>query len=96
MSFFEVEYNKMANRCANRLSLKDKKDGLAVFAAINVKVERVDPIFEAYCREIAYLIYNVQAVIDMTRVVIGGGISAQEIVVQEIERQYQIILDALG
>ncbi|MGT2742526.1 ROK family protein [Streptococcus plurextorum] len=79
---------KLIEACAEALELDNLTDGPQVFAYINAKDERVYPIFEAYCRQIAFLIYNMQAVIDVKRYVIGGGISAQEIVVEEINKQY--------
>ena len=45
------------------------------------------------CREIAVLITNIQAVADLDKIVIGGGISAQPIVVEEINRQYDQLVD---
>ncbi|MGT2784886.1 ROK family protein [Streptococcus merionis] len=87
---------RMIGRVAEKLGLENRKDGRAVFEAINAKDERVYPIFQDFCRNIAYLIYNVQAVLDMKRVVIGGGISAQSVVLEEIQAQYQSILNGLG
>ncbi|MFC5630344.1 MULTISPECIES: ROK family protein [Streptococcus] len=87
---------RMIETCAEILGLEDTKDGMTVFKAISQKDGRVYPIFRDYCQGIAYLIYNVQAVLDMARVVVGGGISVQEIVIEEIRNQYQIILQKLG
>jgi len=85
----------MIRRSAQLLGLADLADGEAVFDAINQKEPRVWALFTAYCREIACVILNVQAVIDLDRFVIGGGISAQAIVVEEIDRQYQQLLASL-
>ncbi len=85
---------QMIKRIATALELEDKKDGLAVFEYINKKDDRIYPIFQDYCRNIAYLIYNMQAVVDVERYVIGGGISAQAIVVSEIKHQYQQLATA--
>lgn len=85
----------MIRRSAQLLGLADLADGEAVFDAINQKEPQVWALFTAYCREIACVILNVQAVIDLERFVIGGGISAQAIVVEEIDRQYQQLLASL-
>ncbi|MFK8243168.1 MULTISPECIES: ROK family protein [unclassified Facklamia] len=82
-------------KIATDLEIEDTRNGVAVFEAINKKDSRICPIFENYCLHIAYLVYNVQAVIDMERVVIGGGIIAQPIVLEEIKRQYNKILNQL-
>lgn len=64
-------------------------DGLIAFEAINAKNEKAFPIFQDYCRHVAYLILNLQAFFDLTTYAIGGGISAQPIVLEEIRNQYQ-------
>ncbi|MBS4455752.1 ROK family protein [Tuanshanicoccus lijuaniae] len=87
---------RMIEKIATVLGLEDTKNGIAVFEAINEKDSRIYPIFESYCHYIAYIIYNVQAIIDMDRAVIGGGISIQPIVLDEIKRQYTKILERLG
>ena len=73
------------------LGTEDTKDGAVAFEAINQKDPSVYPIFEAFAREIAYMICNVQAILDLEKIVIGGGISAQPIVIEEIRKQYRAI-----
>ncbi|WP_312541816.1 ROK family protein [Enterococcus sp.] len=85
----------MIREAAKKLSLADLSDGEAVFAAINQRDARVWPLFTAYCREIACVILNVQSVIDLSCYVIGGGISAQEIVSEEIRHQYNQMQESL-
>nr|MBP7129087.1 ROK family protein [Trichococcus sp.] len=63
----------------------------AAFEAINQKDPSVYPIFEAFAKEIAYMICNVQAILDLEKIVIGGGISAQPIVTEEIRKQYRAV-----
>lgn len=87
---------QLVKRVAEAIGLEDTSDGRAVFEAINQKDAIAYPLFEAYCRELAYAIFNVQTVIDMERVVIGGGISVQAIVVEEIQRQYEQLIAQLG
>lgn len=79
---------KMINACAEKLNLPDKNDGKAVFEEIKRDNPLVMPIFIEYCRNIAILIHNVQSIMDLDRYVIGGGISAQPIVTQTINRAY--------
>ncbi len=73
------------------LGTEDKKDGTAAFEAINRKDRKVYPIFETYAKEIALMICNIQAMLDLQKIVIGGGISAQPIVTGEIRKQYLAI-----
>lgn len=73
------------------LGTEDTKDGAVAFEAINQNDPSVYPIFEAFAREIAYMICNVQAILDLEKIVIGGGISAQPIVTEEIRKQYRAI-----
>lgn len=72
----------------------DTKDGLAAFKAIKNKNELALTIFETYCARIAQLILNLQAFFDLTTYAIGGGISAQPIVIEEINRQYVNIINS--
>lgn len=48
-------------------------------------------IFEDFCQKVAYLIINIQSVVDLKRYVIGGGVSANPLVVPEINRQFDTI-----
>ena len=70
------------------LASLDLKDGLLAFKAINAKKEAVYPIFETYCRNLAITILNLQTIFDMETFVLGGGISAQSILIEEVNRQF--------
>ncbi|MHC5374178.1 ROK family protein [Enterococcus sp. LJL120] len=79
---------KFIAACAQVLGLPDS-DGVAVFEAIKSgKQPEVTKLFESYCHEIAFMILNLQATLDIEKVVIGGGISAQSILIEEITKQY--------
>lgn len=75
------------------LNYPNKTDGLHAFEAIHQKDVRALEIFEQYCKQIAYLILNLQAFFDLTTYAIGGGISAQPIVIDQIDKAYQDIID---
>lgn len=83
---------RMIERVATTLDLPDQHDGYAVFDAINQGDSRALPIFLAYAQTVAHMIYNLQTVIDVERLVIGGGISAQKIVADTIEADYRALL----
>ncbi|KXT76916.1 ROK family protein [Streptococcus sp. DD12] len=69
----------------------DLDDGKAAFAAIHAGQSEAREIFQAYCRSIAYQILTLQAALDVTTYVIGGGISAQPILLEEIKAQFASI-----
>lgn len=81
----------LVKKVNNELGTEDLKDGAAAFEAINQNDPSVYPIFEVFTREIAYMICNIQAILDLEKIVIGGGISAQPIVTEEIRKQYRAI-----
>ena len=81
------------------LASLDLKDGLLAFKAINAKKEAVYPIFETYCRNLAITILNLQTIFDMETFVLGGGISAQSILIEEVNRQFDKVhheIDFIG
>lgn len=53
-------------------------------------------LFDEYCEKLANLIINLQAVIDISTVVIGGGISQQNILIENIIKQYYNVRERLG
>ena len=72
---------------------KDLDDGLSAFEAINNGDLRAMAIFKRYCRNVAIMIINIQTVINASKFVIGGGISNQKILIDEIDNQLHKILD---
>lgn len=68
--------------------LPDENDGRQAFAEIQAGNLLARSIFEAFCRRVAVLVLNVQTVVDLQRVLIGGGISAQPILIEEIKHQF--------
>lgn len=79
-------------QAASLLGLEDLDDGLTVFDVIcKQSNQEVCLLFEAYCQKIVHIILDLQAILDLDRVVIGGGISAQPIVIETISKQYHLI-----
>lgn len=72
---------------------KDLDDGLSAFEAINNGDLRAMALFKRYCRNVAIMIINIQTVINASKFVIGGGISNQKILIDEIDNQLHKILD---
>ena len=69
------------------------EDGQAVFQALTDRQDKeLTKRFEDYCREIAYLILNLQTVFRLDRLAIGGGISSQSLLIEEVSHQYHQLL----
>ena len=77
---------KMIETMADICDIKDKTDGRRVFKEINPHNPVIWSLFEGFCRRVAVLILNIQTVVDLERVLIGGGISAQKILIDEIKK----------
>lgn len=84
----------MIKKINQALGNSDLTDGLSAFKAINQRDEKAYSIFQQYCFEIAIMILNVQTVINGEKIVIGGGISVQPIVIQEITAQFNRLLES--
>ncbi|MBO0477794.1 ROK family protein [Vagococcus sp. DIV0080] len=80
------------HQAATLLKLDDLLDGKTVFKELENKNELIYPLFEDYCLGVVTIMMNMQSVVDLERVAIGGGISAQPILVEEIRRQYKKVL----
>jgi len=69
---------------AKHYNLADINDGPEAFELIKEHEEYAWKQFEKFCQTIALLIHNMQTVLDVDCYVIGGGISQQDIVANEI------------
>lgn len=79
---------RMVEQVAQSCNLPDPTDGRKAFQKISERDPIAWKIFEEYCRRAAYLIINIQAVLDLDVVLIGGGISVQPILIEEIKNQF--------
>ncbi|WP_019790703.1 ROK family protein [Streptococcus sobrinus] len=84
----EVSAVGLIHRLAEVLGLADKTDGRAVFQALSQKDQSIYPLFEDYCRYVALTILNLQTTLDLETFAIGGDISAQPLLLKEINRQF--------
>lgn len=82
----------MVSRINTALGNDKLTDGKAAFEAIHAGNKQAVSIFEDYCRTIANQILSIQGILDVKRFVIGGGISAQKILIEEINRQFNAIV----
>ncbi|MEW4353890.1 ROK family protein [Streptococcus pneumoniae] len=70
-----------------------QEDGIEVFNRLKEGAdENLMQTFQAYCQEIANLILNLFALFQLDKVVIGGGISQQAILIDTVKAEYQRLL----
>ncbi|MEE0966463.1 MAG: ROK family protein [Bacilli bacterium] len=96
----DKEYSQMTNFGANNNAnilikkisqeIDCKEDGITVFEQIQNNPQ-AKTIFSKYCRQIAFMIYNLDYILDLDVVVIGGGISEQSILIETIKEEYKIL-----
>lgn len=64
-------------------------DGEEVFQALEAGASpEVDALFDQYCQHIVFMIQTLQISLDLDRVIIGGGISAQPLLLKGIQAKY--------
>ncbi|MDO7798477.1 ROK family protein [Enterococcus avium] len=69
--------------------LKVPQDGKTVFEELNKNLNsEAEKMLNAYCQEIAVLCFNLQTILDLDKIVIGGGISQQKIIIDKIYNSY--------
>lgn len=71
----------------------ESEDGQLVFEYINQRQPEAWRIFENYCRHIAMVIFNVDYVLDLDCIAIGGGISEQPILIETIQTAFKQLRD---
>lgn len=89
-TFSAVEMISKINALAGN---SDLKDGYKAFEQINKHEKKASEIFNKFCAGIASIIFNMQTVVDLEKIAIGGGISAQPIVIKTINRAYDEIMN---
>lgn len=62
-------------------------------SAVKKQLPEVISIYDLYCRKITVLILNIQTAIDVNKVAIGGGISAQPILIEGINQAYDRLVN---
>lgn len=82
---------QMIKKINKELNYPDLIDGLNAFAAIKDNNPKAIEIFKEFCKRVATVIINIQAVVDLGKIAIRGGISAQPEVVKGINEAYDEI-----
>lgn len=79
---------------ASRLIGLEEPDGRRVFEEIHKGNEELDRLFTDYCHLVSLLLFNLQVTLDPELIVISGGISHQEIFIEELIKQCEDIYEA--
>lgn len=74
-----------------QMGYHDIKDGIAAMNFVHAGNMEAIQLFDQYCFNVAMLINNMQTVIDVQRYVIGGGISNDPLVVQQINEEMDLL-----
>jgi predicted NBD/HSP70 family sugar kinase len=82
---FDGSAVRMVRRIAELKNLDDRTDGEKVFEYINQSDEEANAIFNEYCFYVASQILNLHYILDPNVFAIGGGISAQPILLERIQ-----------
>lgn len=72
-------------------------DGVTVFKELEEgSNQELVALFDNYCHEIAYLILNLTSLVRLDKIVIGGGISQQDLLIKSIQNKYQELVKVDG
>ncbi|GGH68284.1 sugar kinase [Paenibacillus silvae] len=86
-AYFGLESSavEMVKRIGEMKGLENPADGEAVFEYIKQQDADACDVFDTYCTQIAVQIMNLQYILDPEVFAIGGGISAQPVVLERIQ-----------
>lgn len=65
----------------------EQVNGIMVFDAVHAGERDAIECLDLFTREIAIQLFNIQTILDLERFAIGGGISAQPILIEKIRDQ---------
>ncbi len=86
----------LLERVQESLETDQEYMGIEIFDMANQGNEKVIEGISQFCKEVATQIFNVHIIFDCEKVAIGGGISAQPLLIQLINQHFDDILDHLG
>ena len=64
-------------------------DGRIFFEAVHAGETEANEVLRSFCRAVAVQIYNLNVLLDLEKVAIGGGISKQPILVETLNEVYE-------
>jgi len=77
------------------LTREQLHDGRTFFSLLDAGEKGAKEAFDLFCREVALQVYNLCVTLDLTRVAIGGGISARDDVLTGIVRALDELVEGL-
>lgn len=86
----------LLERVQEELETDQKLTGIEIFEMANQGNEKVIAGINQFALEIATQIFNVHIIFDCEKVAIGGGISAQPLLIELIQKNLDLIFDHLG
>ena len=86
----------LLERVQESLGTNQEYTGIEIFDMANEGNEKVIEGISQFCKEVATQIFNVHIIFDCEKVAIGGGISAQPLLIELINKHFDNIFDHLG
>ena len=86
----------LLERTQEALNTDEKFTGVEIFEMANNGNEKVIGAIDAFAREVATQLFNIHVIFDCEKIAIGGGISAQPLLIELINKNLDAIYDNLG
>jgi len=86
----------LLNRVQEKLGTEEKLTGHEIFAMANEGNQAVIEAVDQFAKEVAIQIFNIHVIFDCEKVAIGGGISAQPLLLALIQKNFDEIFANLG
>lgn len=86
----------LLERVQEQLKTDQEFTGIEIFDMANHGDEKVLNAIDNFAKEVALQIFNVHIIFDCEKIAIGGGISAQPLLIDLIKKNLNIIYDNLG
>lgn len=86
----------LLERVQEQLDSDKEYSGIEIFTMANNGNEKVIAGINQFCLEVATQIFNVHIIFDCEKIAIGGGISAQPLLIELVQKNLNDIYDRLG
>lgn len=83
----------LLKRVQDELKTEEKYDGKQIFEMANQGNKDVLRALDLFTKDLAVQIFNIQTIFDPEKIAVGGGISAQPILFEYIEKNLDIIVN---